>query len=199
MTAKLQLSDLVIATHNPGKVREIKALLEPFVSNFYSAADFDLPEPDETGATFSENAAIKAVAAMQATGRPALADDSGLCINALDGAPGVYSARWAGPDKDFTKAMEKAYQALQPYSDKSAYFACNLALALPDGSVEHFEGRVDGEIVWPPRGEKGFGYDPVFLPEGAAQTFAEMDSNQKQQISHRARAFQKFIERFSDL
>ena len=184
---------LVIATHNPGKVREIADLLAPYVESFSSAGDCNLPEPEETGSSFAENAAIKALAAARGTGLPALADDSGLTVEALNGDPGIYSARWGGPDKDFNLAMQKVHEALGDNGDRSAAFVCALALAWPDGHIEHFEGRVAGQIVWPPRGEKGFGYDPVFVPEGEIRTFAEMEPEEKHRISHRARAFEKLV------
>lgn len=187
-------NELVIATHNPGKAREISDLLKPYIENFYTAGDLDLPEPEETGATFEENAILKAKAAAAASGRPSLADDSGLAVDALNGDPGIYSARWAGPDKDFNLAMQKVHDALGDGEDRSAYFVCVLALAWPDGHVETFEGRVDGEIIWPPRGDKGFGYDPVFQPDGHAQSFGEFEPQDKHAISHRARAFNKLVE-----
>jgi XTP/dITP diphosphohydrolase len=186
--------DLVLATHNQGKAREIADLLSPYVEEFYTAGALNLPEPEETGATFTENAVLKALAAALASGKPALADDSGLCVYALDGAPGIYSARWAGPDKDFNLAMHRLHAELGDTADRRAAFVCVLALAWPDGHAESFEGRIEGEIVWPGRGEKGFGYDPVFVPEGHAVTFAEMDPAQKHEISHRARAFAKLVQ-----
>ncbi|MCF8495388.1 MAG: RdgB/HAM1 family non-canonical purine NTP pyrophosphatase [Alphaproteobacteria bacterium] len=183
---------LVLATHNPGKVREIEALLRSFYEGaIYSAADLNLPEPEETGASFTENASLKALAAARASGKPSLADDSGLSVTALDGVPGIYSARWAGPDKDFDVAMCRVHEELGESVDRSAAFVCVLALAQPDGRVDTFEGRVEGQIVWPPRGVGGFGYDPIFVPEGHDVTFAEMDPAEKEKISHRARAFEK--------
>jgi XTP/dITP diphosphohydrolase len=199
MARKFAGGALVIASHNPGKVREIGDLLAPFGASVISARDFGLSEPIEDGDTFIENAEIKALAAAKASGRVALADDSGLCVHALDGEPGVYSARWAGPGKDFTIAMEKVEVALvaalkkDPSLDRSAHFACALCLAWPDGHVESFEGQVLGTMTWPARGEKGFGYDPTFIPQGFETTFAEMDPAQKHAISHRANAFKKLV------
>ena len=189
---------IVIASHNPGKVREIAALLEPLGLQAVSAGDLNLPEPEETGATFEENAVIKARAAAEAAGKPALADDSGLCVDALGGAPGIYSARWGGPEKDFRKAMQRVEEELQKAGattpeQRKAHFTCALALAWPDGAVETFTGEVHGHIVWPPRGEKGFGYDPIFVPEGHDITFGEMDPARKDAMSHRARAFEKLL------
>lgn len=186
-------SELVIATHNAGKAREIEALLRPYGVEILTAGALALPEPEETGQTFIENALIKSEAAAQASGKPALADDSGLSVTALGGNPGIYSARWAGPDKDFNMAMEKVHEALGENMDRSACFVCALALSWPDGHSETFEGRIDGTIVWPARGEKGFGYDPIFVPTGHDITFAEMDSEQKQSMSHRARAFEQLV------
>ena len=186
---------LVVASHNPGKVREVAALLAPLGVEAVSAGDLGLPEPEETEPTFSGNAALKARAAAVGSGLPALADDSGLAVSALDGAPGVYSARWAGPDKDFHAAMERVWRELQvkDTADLSARFVCVLALAQADGSVETFEGEARGRIVWPPRGEHGFGYDPIFVPDGHARTFGEMRHEEKLPRTHRARAFEKFV------
>lgn len=189
-----KIEKLVLATHNPGKVMEIGHMLAPYGIDVVSAGDLGLPEPEETGTTFTENAVLKAILAAQAANLPALADDSGLCVNALGGNPGVYSARWAGPDKNFAKAMEKINGTLETTTDRSAYFACVLALAWPDGDCEIFEGRIDGELVWPPRGANGFGYDPMFVPQDDTLTFGEMKPEEKQKISHRARAFEKFIQ-----
>ncbi|WP_343564449.1 RdgB/HAM1 family non-canonical purine NTP pyrophosphatase [Kiloniella sp. b19] len=191
---------LVIATHNAGKLREIQALMQPHGIAVVSAGELDLPEPEETGLTFAANAEIKAVAATKASGLPALADDSGLAVAALDGAPGIYSARWAGPQKDFGLAMSKVQDALEQAArkgneDRSAAFVCSLCLAMPDGAVRFFEGRVEGEIVWPLRGEGGFGYDPVFQPEGESRTFGEMPSEDKQSMSHRGRAFEQMVQK----
>ncbi|WP_342644056.1 RdgB/HAM1 family non-canonical purine NTP pyrophosphatase [Rhodoligotrophos ferricapiens] len=185
---------LVIATHNPGKLREIADLLRPLGLDAVSAGDLGLPEPEETGDSFTANALLKARAATTASGLPALADDSGLAVDALDGAPGIYSARWAGPGKDFAMAMRNVEERLQAKGAttpdrRTAQFVCALALAWPDDHVEVFEGRVAGTLIWPPRGALGFGYDPMFLPEGYDQTFGEMNPEKKHAISHRARAF----------
>jgi XTP/dITP diphosphohydrolase len=184
---------LVIASHNPGKVSEIADLMRPFVVEVISAADLNLDEPEETGTTFADNALLKAHAAAKAANLPALADDSGLVVNALAGAPGVYSARWAGADKNFMVAMEKVEKLLRGSEDRSSMFVCALALAWPDGHADVFEGFVEGEITWPPRGEKGFGYDPIFTADGEDITFAEMEPAQKHTMSHRADAFQKLV------
>jgi XTP/dITP diphosphohydrolase len=189
---------LVIASHNPGKVREIGDLLRPFAIETVGAAALGLAEPEETGTTFVENAALKARAAATAAKLPALADDSGLAVAALDGAPGIYSARWAGPKKDFSLAMRKVEDALKGKTDRRAAFIAALALAWPDGACEVFEGTVEGTLVWPPRGEKGFGYDPVFVPLGHTITFGEMDPAKKHTMSHRARAFAKLIAAWSE-
>lgn len=185
---------LVLATGNSGKVREISAMLADYVPHFYSMDDLGLPEPEETGSTFEENAVLKALAAATASGKIALADDSGLAVTALDGAPGIYSARWAGPEKDFQHAMAKVEEALTGKDDRSAAFVCVLALAWPDGHTETVEGRVEGKIIWPPRGDGGFGYDPVFVPEGESRTFAEMSREEKKALSHRGRAFEKLVQ-----
>lgn len=181
--------ELLIATHNAGKAKEIAILLSPYISKFSTAADHNLPEPEETGKTFVENAVLKAQAAAQATGMITLADDSGLAVNALQGNPGIYSARWGGETKDFDIAMQRVQDTLGDEKDRSAYFVCVLAVGWPDGHSEVFEGRVNGDIIWPPRGEKGFGYDPIFQPTKHIQSFAEMEPEEKQKISHRARAF----------
>jgi len=185
--------ELVLATHNPGKAREIEALLTPYVPTFYNMKELSLPEPVEDGDSFVANALIKAHAAAKASGKPALADDSGLAVAALNGEPGIRSARWGGPEKDFNLAMSKVHEALGGAEDRSAAFICVLALAWPDGHAEVFEGRVEGEIVWPMRGKKGFGYDPVFQPKGYDITFAEMEPEDKHKISHRADAFSKLV------
>lgn len=187
---------LVIASHNPGKVREITELLAPLGIEVKSASELLLPEPEETGATFAENSALKARAAAEATGLPALADDSGLMVAALDGAPGIYSARWAGPDKNFSRAMERVEHALRARcaSELSAKFVCALALATPRGETRIFEGEVNGQLRFPPSGKKGFGYDPIFVAEGMQQSFGELDPANKHAISHRARAFAKLKE-----
>lgn len=200
MTRKIT-GDLVIATHNPGKMREIRELLAPYGLTVKSAGELGLPEPPETGSTFIANARIKAVAAAQKSGRPALADDSGLAVEALGGAPGVHSARWAGPSRDFAQAMQRIENELRARHasaprDRRAQFVCALCLAWPDGYREEFEGKVDGTLVWPPRGSAGFGYDPMFLPTGLDRTFGEMTSEEKHGLpprclglSHRASAF----------
>jgi XTP/dITP diphosphohydrolase len=194
---------VVIATHNPGKLREMRELLAPYGIDTQSAAELALPEPDETGKSFAENARIKALAAARTSEKPAFADDSGLVIDALDGAPGIHSARWAGPDKDFRAAMNRIQSLLiergaKAAEQRHAHFVAALCLAWPDGHVEEFEGRVDGVAVWPPRGTKGFGYDPLFRPDGFDRTFGEMSAEEKhglppqgQGLSHRARAFMK--------
>jgi XTP/dITP diphosphohydrolase len=194
---KLAPGKLVIASHNPGKVREIRALLGPFGIEPVSAADLDLPEPEETGTTFVANAELKALQAADLSGLPALADDSGLCVEALGDEPGIFSARWAGESKDFRVAMQRVEDrlaALPPETSRDAHFVCALALAWPDGHIEWFEGRVDGTLVWPPRGEHGFGYDPMFLPLDSGETFGEMDPAAKHAISHRAHAFRQLVD-----
>ncbi len=189
MTRRLDGKQLVIASHNAGKVREIGELLEPYGIEGVAASALGLPEPEETGATFLANAELKAHAAAEA-GLPALADDSGLAVAALDGAPGIYSARWAGPDRDFSRAMAKVHDRLGDRPREAAFVAA-LALAWPDGHVECFEGRVEGRLIWPPRGDRGFGYDPIFVPDGHDETFGEMAPEAKARITHRARAFEK--------
>jgi XTP/dITP diphosphohydrolase len=183
---------LVIASHNLGKVDEIVALLAPFDAAVVAAASLGIPEPEETGDTFEANAALKARAAVEAAGLPALADDSGLVVPALGGAPGIYSARWAGPAKNFRVAMERVNRELGD-GDRSASFVAVLALAWPDGYVELFRGEVSGTLTWPPRGDRGFGYDPMFIAVGGALTFGELDPAEKHRISHRARAFAKLV------
>lgn len=200
MAGKLKRgSRLVVASHNPGKVQEIQDLLAPYGVEAISAADLDLPEPVEAGDTFAENAALKAQAATQGAGLPALADDSGLEVATLGGLPGIYSARWAGPAKDFRAAMQRVEHELgeagaESREERRANFTCVLALAWPDGGCETYEGRVFGALVWPPRGNKGFGYDPVFVPDGHDITFGEMEPDAKHAISHRARAFAQFVD-----
>lgn len=184
---------LVIASHNEGKVTEIADLLAPFDVKVFSAAMLDLPEPEETGYTFLANAELKARAAAEGSGMPALADDSGLAVAALDGAPGIYSARWGGKTRNFDLAMDRVHRALKGQSDKSAAFICALALVWPDGHLEAFEGRVEGEIVEPGRGTHGFGYDPIFVPTGHKKTFGEMKPADKHAISHRADAFEQLV------
>jgi XTP/dITP diphosphohydrolase len=184
---------LVIASHNPGKLDEIAALLAPFGVRTIGAATLGLAEPEETGASFEENAALKARLAAEAARLPALADDSGLVVPALGGAPGIYSARWAGPDKDFRIAMARVQRELG-MKDRRANFVAVLALAFPDGEVAMFRGEAHGQLIWPPRGERGFGYDPMFVPDGYEETFGEIGQALKHQISHRARAFAKLVE-----
>ncbi len=201
---KLTPGKLIIASHNQGKVREIRALLDPFGIEPVSAAELDLPEPEETGTTFAENALLKARASAEGANCVALSDDSGLCVTALNNAPGVYTADWAeaasyegGPGRDWYMAMGKVegkLAELGPETDRSAYFICTLALAWPDGHSEIFEGRAQGNLIWPPRGTLGFGYDPVFQPLGFDQTFAELDPQQKHDMSHRADAFKKLVD-----
>jgi len=207
---KLAPGRLVIASHNEGKVREIRELLGPYGIEPVSAAELDLPEPEETGTSFVANAELKALQAADLSGLPALADDSGLCVEALGLSPGIYSARWgaAAPGldglepvapfegRDFGLAMQRVHdklEALPPETSRAAHFVCALALAWPDGHVEWFEGRVHGELVWPPRGENGFGYDPMFVPHGHAKTFGEMDQAAKHAMSHRADAFRQLV------
>ncbi|MDA9409009.1 RdgB/HAM1 family non-canonical purine NTP pyrophosphatase [Bradyrhizobium sp. CCBAU 45384] len=197
---------LVIATHNPGKLAEMKELLAPHGIEVVSAGELGLSEPDEIGNDFRSNAAIKAIAAAQATGLPAFADDSGIVVDALDGAPGIYSARWAGPNKDFGAAMAQIERLLQERGaikpdKRKAHFVSALCVAWPDHHLEEVEARVDGTLVWPPRGTSGFGYDPMFLPDGHTRTFGEMESIEKHGLpplglglSHRARAFVKLAE-----
>lgn len=194
---KLVPGRLVAATHNPGKVAELRDLLADIGYTAVPAAELGLPEPEETADTFQGNAELKALAAARAAGEPALADDSGLACDGLSGAPGIYSARWAGPEKDFRAAMQKVEDGLRAEAsvdgevDRRASFVCVLSLAWPDGHVLSFEGRVRGQLVFPPRGDKGFGYDPIFVPEGETETFGEMDPAKKHAMSHRAMAFAK--------
>jgi XTP/dITP diphosphohydrolase len=192
---KLAPGRLVIASHNAGKVREIRALLGPYGIEPVSAADLDLPEPEETGTTFVANAELKALQAADLSGLPALADDSGLCVDALRGDPGIFSARWAGEAKDFGVAMKLVEDRLAAIDEapRDAHFVCALALAWPDGHVEWFEGRVEGSLVWPPRGDNGFGYDPMFLPDGQSLTFGEMAPEAKTPLTHRADAFRQLV------
>jgi len=192
MPRRLDYGRLLIASHNAGKVAEIAALLAPWHIDTVGAAALALPEPEETGATFEANAALKAHAGAAASGLPSLADDSGLVVPALGGAPGIYSARWAGPGRDFRHAMERVQQELGE-RDRDAHFVAVLALAWPDGEIALFRGEVYGQLTWPPRGDRGFGYDPIFIPEGYAQTFGEMNPEEKYRISHRARAFEKLV------
>jgi XTP/dITP diphosphohydrolase len=189
-------SELVIATHNAGKAREIADLLSGFstIERFYTAAELGLGEPEETEVTFIGNAELKALAAARATGKPALADDSGLSVSGLNGDTGIYSARWAVTEdgsRDFDFAMEKVREALGDNPDRGAAFMCALTIAWPDGHVESFEGRVDGTLEFPARGDHGFGYDPIFVPDGFDVTFAQMEPEQKHAMSHRADAFKQ--------
>ncbi|HEY0112079.1 MAG TPA: RdgB/HAM1 family non-canonical purine NTP pyrophosphatase [Allosphingosinicella sp.] len=208
---KLEAGKLVIASHNEGKVREIRDLLGPYGVEPVSAAELDLPEPDEIGVDFMENADLKARQAADLSGLVALGDDSGLCVEALEGRPGIFSARWAiadpsvapgaGPgeiegERDFGRAMQRVHDELEklgPAASRAAHFTCALAIVWPDGRSEWFEGRVEGTLVWPPRGDKGFGYDPMFVPAGHDQTFGEMEPEAKHRISHRADAFRKLV------
>jgi XTP/dITP diphosphohydrolase len=197
---------IVIATHNAGKLREMRELLALYGVAAVSAGELNLPEPEETGATFAENAALKACAAAKASGLPAFADDSGLAVDALGGAPGIHSARWAGPDRDFARAMQMIDQMLRDHgatspARRSAHFVSALCVAWPDGHTENFEATVEGTLVWPPRGNAGFGYDPMFLPNGHDRTFGEMTADEKhglpprgQGLSHRARAFMQLAD-----
>lgn len=203
---KLDPGKLVVASHNKGKIREINELLRPYGFEVVSAANLDLPEPEENGLTFEDNAAIKAVAAAEAAGLPSLADDSGFCVEALGGDPGIYSARWAGPEKDFAMAMRTIEEKLSTLNadtreKRRGSFVAVLCLAWPDGHREFFRGEVDGDVIWPPRGTMGFGYDPMFKPDGRDRTFGEMTSDEKHgmsadtpPLSHRARAFKAFAE-----
>jgi XTP/dITP diphosphohydrolase len=191
---------LVIATHNPGKLREIAALIEPLGIACVGAAELGLPEPEEIGVTFADNADLKAREAADLSGLPALADDSGLCVDALQGRPGIFSARWAEDEdgnRDWMRAMDRVWRQTEgagPEASHDAHFACALAIAWPnDGQAETFDGRVDGTLVWPPRGDNGFGYDPIFVPDGYDETFGELDPALKHRISHRAAAFRKLV------
>lgn len=191
---------LVIATHNPGKLREMRDLMEPLGITCVGAAELGLPEPEEIGNTFVDNADLKAREAADLSGLPALADDSGLCVDALHGAPGIFSARWAEDEhgnRDWMRAMERIWREVEAAgldAGHDAHFACALAIAWPnDGQAENFEGRVDGTLTWPPRGDKGFGYDPIFVPAGHDVTFGEMEPSQKHEMSHRADAFRKLV------
>lgn len=195
-----RIEKLVIATHNPGKLREIRELLAPLGIDCVGAAELGLPEPEEIGNTFVDNADLKAREAADLSGLPALADDSGLAVDALHGLPGIFSARWAEDEtgnRDWMRAMERVWREVEAAGDdasRDAHFACALSLARPDdGQTQAFEGRVDGRLTWPPRGDKGFGYDPMFVPLGYSETFGEMDQAEKHRISHRADAFRKLV------
>ncbi|MBM3502236.1 MAG: RdgB/HAM1 family non-canonical purine NTP pyrophosphatase [Alphaproteobacteria bacterium] len=198
MGRRFDASTLVIATHNPGKVREFDDLFRPLGVTLKSASALGLAEPEETGTTFRANAELKALAAAKASGQVALSDDSGLVVPALDGDPGIHSARWAGPTKDFAVAMQRVHDQLVARNVSSsrcrAHFVAALSLAWPDGHCETFQGEIHGQLVWPPRGERGFGYDPMFIPEGHAETFGEMDPAAKHAMSHRAHAFRQLID-----
>ena len=187
---------LLIASHNHGKITEVREMIAPFAIEVLSASDVKLDEPEETGSSFAENAELKARHAQQHSGMASLADDSGLVIPALDGAPGIYSARWAGPDKDFSVAFERIQHELaaKQVKEADAYFISLLCLCDAAGKSTFFEGRINGKLVFPPRGDKGFGYDPIFIPDGHEKTFAELGAAEKNAISHRAKAFKKFIE-----
>jgi len=201
MSRKFEGSKLVIASHNPGKVVEIRELLGAYVPEIVSAGDLGLPEPEETGTTFVANAELKARACALASGLPALADDSGLAVNALGGDPGIYSARWAGPTKDFDAAMRRIQDLLKGKNDRTASFVCALSLCWPPtkeephGHCETVEGVVRGSLIWPPRGDNGFGYDPMFVADGYLESFGEMESQWKHSISHRAEAFKALVAR----
>lgn len=192
MARRFEDDKIVVASHNSGKIREISDLLRPFNVDVLAAAGLGLEEPEETGATFLENAVLKAEASAAAAGLPALADDSGLVVAALDGAPGVLSARWAGPNRNFDRAMKRLIDQLGE-RDRAAHFVSAMVLAWPDGHNECFEGKVFGQLVWPMRGHHGFGYDPIFVAEGEQQTFGEMEPEKKHRISHRAVAFRKLV------
>ncbi len=201
---------LVVASHNQGKVRELAELIRPFGIVLVSAAELGLPEPEETGATYEENARIKSLAAARASGLPALADDSGVAVDALAGAPGIHSARWAGPDKDFSRAMRNVEEAMQQAgartpAERGGRFIAVLSLALPDDRTREWRGEIAGTMIWPPRGSEGFGYDPMFLPEGMERTFGEIGATEKHgwtpggpALSHRARAFAAFAAEMLD-
>jgi XTP/dITP diphosphohydrolase len=186
--------EVVLASHNAGKLKEMATLLAGRPVELIGAGALGLPEPEETGSTFIANAMLKARAAVAASGKPALADDSGIAVRALGGDPGIFSARWAGPARDFGLAMRKVQEALGDNPDRHATFVSVLALAWPDGHVEVFEGTVDGTLTWPPRGTNGFGYDPMFVPDGHDRTFGEMAPAEKERLSHRARAMAKLID-----
>ncbi len=193
MSRKFEGGKLVVASHNAGKAREIRELLSAYNVEVLSATDLNLPEPEETGLTFIANAELKARAAATTSGIVALADDSGMSVNALNGAPGIYSARWAGPNKDFAFAMQRVADEMGNNPDRRAQFNCALSLCWPDGHCETFEGVLQGQLVTPPRGLKGFGYDPMFIPEGDIRTFGEIAHDEKQRMSHRAIAFHKLV------
>ncbi len=193
----LPTDQLIIATHNTGKLREFQQLLKSFVREIKSAGQLGLAEPEETGTTFTDNALLKAHAASKATGQVALADDSGLCVSALDGAPGIFSARWGGEHRDMKLAMQRVHEEVGAAADHSAHFMCVLALVWPDGGSEIFQGRCEGTIIWPPRGDQGHGYDPIFVPKGDTRTFAEMSDVEKNAISHRGLALKHLALRWA--
>lgn len=195
VTRKLDGDTLVVATHNQGKMTEFRAMMGARVPKLLSAADVDLPEPEETGTTFLENAKLKAIAGAKHCGLPCLADDSGLCVNALGGNPGIYTARWGGPEKDFKKAMTLVHERMGDAEDRGAAFVAVLVLAWPDGHTEYAEGRVDGTIAWPMRGAHGHGYDPIFVPKGETRTYAEMSMEEKNAYSHRGRALEGILKK----
>lgn len=190
-----KINKLVIASHNKGKAKEIESLLAPFECNIYLAADLGVLEPEETENTFEGNARLKAVHCFEKTKLPSLADDSGLVVSALGGQPGIYSARWTGPTKDFSLAFSRLEKELEGYSDYSAYFVCVMALASAFEKVLLFKGKVHGTLTFPKRGMRGFGYDPIFIPQGYNLTYGEMDPSFKKSINHRAKAFKKLVER----
>ncbi|MGB4100402.1 MAG: RdgB/HAM1 family non-canonical purine NTP pyrophosphatase [Alphaproteobacteria bacterium] len=196
VAVSLRARDLVLATHNRGKLLEFARLLAPLGARISSAADLGLPEPEETGTSFEANAELKARATMAACGKVALADDSGLAVDALGGDPGVYSARWAGPERDFSMAMQRIETALQSADNRRASFVTVLALCWPEGGVEFFRGTIAGTLIWPPRGAAGFGYDPMFVPDGQTLTFGAMTPEQKAAISHRALACAELVRRY---
>lgn len=198
MMRRFSGSMLVIASHNEGKVAEFAVLLAPFGIELRSAAELGLPEPEETGDSFRANAELKVRSAVELSGLPALADDSGLAVTALDGAPGIHSARWGGKERDFLFAMTRVQGALGKSDDRSAQFVAALSLCWPDGHCETVEGRVNGTLTWPPRGTQGFGYDPMFVPDGHDLTFGEMEPDSKEAISHRAVAFARLVKNCFD-
>lgn len=187
---------LVLATHNKGKIAEMRGLLEPYVANILTSAELNLPEPVETGTTFRANATLKALTAARLCKKIVLAEDSGLCVAALNDDPGVFTADWAGHPRNFAAAMHRVHSEMGNKADRSAYFTTLVALAWPDGHVEYAEGRINGQIVWPGRGTDGFGYDPIFMPDGYAKTFAEMTIVEKKKISHRSQALKSMIENY---
>lgn len=189
-------TQLVLASHNPGKLAEFRALLAESGVHIISAASLDLPEPEEDADSFEGNARLKALAAAQATGLPALADDSGFCVAALNGRPGIHSARWGGAHRDFNRAMHRVHSEMSDIEDKRAAFVTVLCLAWPDGQTYFVEGRCDGQVAWPPEGENGHGYDPIFIPEGETRRFAEMTDAEKNAISHRGRALRQFVDAY---